>query len=78
MPDTTLSNGREITFDLSKLTIREYRALFDPKQPRSAEDEIVSRVAGLTIDEYLDLSYNDWRQMTLAFFKRAKEPINPN
>lgn len=79
MADLILSNGREITFDLSKMTVREYRALFDPKGKTEIEDKIISRVADLTIDEYLDLTQPDWRLLLLTFFKRAREPLaSPN
>jgi hypothetical protein len=80
MADITLSDGREITFNLAIVTLREYRALFDKTQPQSSEDEIISKVCGLGIEEYLDMPYQDWRRLLIAFFKRSREPIgaDPN
>jgi hypothetical protein len=76
MADITLQNGREIAFDLSAMTLREYRGLFDPKQPQSQEDEIAARVSGLTVDEYLDLPQPDWRRLMTALLKKAREPLS--
>ena len=78
MADITLSDGREITFDFTKLTLKEYRALFDKAQAVDDEDTIVARVCGIEIDEYQSLSYADWKRLLQAFFKRSREPVDPN
>ncbi len=64
---------------MSQMTLREYRGLFDRKQPQEQEDRILSKVSGLTIDEYLDLQQPEWRRLVQAFFKKAREPLaDPN
>ena len=78
MADITLSDGREITLDFTKLTLKEYRALFDKAQAVDDEDTIVARVCGIEIDEYQSLSYADWKRLLQAFFKRSREPVDPN
>lgn len=79
MADVKLSTGKQITFDLFAINIAEYRSLFEVGQPKVKEDELLSRVSGLTVEEYLELPYPDWRQLTLAFFTKAREPLNdPN
>jgi hypothetical protein len=80
MADITLSDGREITFDLKKVSLKEYRALFDPKQPRETEDATISKVSGLTVDEYVDLPLEDSKRLVVAFIKRAQKPVgaDPN
>jgi hypothetical protein len=79
MADLILSNGREITFDLSKMTLRQYRGLFDIKKKAVEEDPIISAVSGLTIEEYLDLPHPDWKRLLAALFKKAREPLaDPN
>lgn len=75
MADIKLGDGKEITFDLTSLTLKEYRALFDPKQPKEDEDRIVSRAAGLSLEEYVNLTYLDWKRLFVAFLKKAREPI---
>ena len=75
----TLSDGREITFDLYKVTLEEYRALFSRKQAQEDEDVIMARVAGLEVEDYRKLPYPDWRRLTLAFFEAARSPLaDPN
>ncbi len=79
MSDLTLSDGREITFDLDKISIREYRALFDPKQSVAEEDALIRAVSGLGDEEYLGLSLNDQKRLLKAFLKKARAPLaDPN
>lgn len=79
MSDITLSDGREITFDLDKITIRQYRALFDLKQSIADEDAIMKAVTGLSDDEYLDISIKDQKRLIKVFIKKAREPLaDPN
>jgi hypothetical protein len=79
MSDVTLADGREIEFDLSKITIEEYRALFDPTQPNEEEYEILAKCARLKADEVRKLSLADWKRFGGAFFKKAREPLaDPN
>lgn len=78
MADYTLSNGREITFALDKMSVREYRGLFSTKQSLDEENEVVARVCGLSLDEYLDMPYQEWRRLLVALIKKAREPIDPN
>ena len=72
----TLSDGRTVTYDLERLSIREYRSLFESGQPDAEADAILSRVTGLDVG---DLSYLDWRKLAAGFFKAAREPLaDPN
>ena len=81
MADIILSDGREITFDLTRLTMREYNGLFSADQPQSKDDEIISRVCGMTLDEYHaiqtsdTLTLYDWKALHKAFFKKCREPL---
>lgn len=79
MADLTLQDGREITVDLSQISLREYRALLDPKQTQAEEDATGCKVFGLTPDEYLDLSMVDMKRLWKVLFKKAREPLeDPN
>ena len=78
-PDVTLSDGREIVFDLNRISIREYRALFDREQSEGDEYATLAKAAGMTADEVGALGYEDWRRFGQAFFKKAREPLaDPN
>ena len=76
MADVTLSNGREITFDLNAISMLEYRGLFDDNQPRETDDEILARAGGLTAAEYIGLGVLDFKRYNQAFFAKAREPVN--
>lgn len=79
MSDVTLSDGREITFDLNKITYREYRKIFDEKENEKESDEKIARVCGLSYEDYDSLPLLDHRRVFLAFFKKAAEPMSdPN
>ena len=73
MADITLSDGREITFDFTKLTLKEYRALFDKAQAVDDEDTIVARVCGIEIDEYQSLSYADCKRSSSVHGSRLTQ-----
>ena len=44
-PDFVLKDGTEITFDLDKIEVAEYRSLFKPGATQETEDALVARVA---------------------------------
>jgi hypothetical protein len=76
MADITLSNGREITFDLTRLTVREWRSLLDPDQPREKEDQILERVAGLEEGAIMDMNMIDYKRLSKAFLKAITTPVS--
>jgi hypothetical protein len=68
-----------IRVDMSRITVREYRALFDKNQPQAEEDSTIAKACGLTVDELLDLSQPDYRRLAKRFFDAAREPLDdPN
>ena len=73
--DVILSDGREITFNLNKVTIKEYRALFDVAQPDQEEYAILAKASGLTAEAVGNLGFDDWRLFATAFFEKAREPL---
>ena len=79
MHKITLSDGREITIDLSVITVREYRDMVSPTQKQKDEDATIMKVTGLSEDELLNLTQPDWRYMMTKFFQFAREPLlDPN
>ena len=77
MSDLTLKDGREINFDLSQMTIAEYRSLFDPEKKADDGDGIIAKVTGLTEADITALPYPEYKRVAKAFFKKAAEP-DPN
>ena len=76
MQTVKLSNGREITVDIGRISVREYRALFNPEQKQDDEDSTPAKVAGLAVDELLDLSQPDYRRIITAMLADAKQPLD--
>lgn len=74
-PDLTLSDGRAVTFDLTRITMREFRSLFDGAQANEVGDELVGRTCGMSGDDLGALPYVDYRRLMAAFFKRCREPL---
>lgn len=79
MADVTLSNGRGLTFDLSKITISEFRSLLDPAQDEHKGDELVGGCSGMTAAEIGALPFPEYQKLMRAFFRKAREPLaDPN
>lgn len=76
MADLVLADGREITFDFSRITTRQWRDLFSSTQTLEEEDRIISGVAGLTVDELVDLPHLEYKRLCKAFFMRGRNPIS--
>lgn len=75
MADIILGGGREVNFDLEKITISEYEELLDGKVTRLREKEILSKPCGMTVDEIKELSYPDYRKLAIAFVRKAVSPV---
>lgn len=76
-PDIVL-NGKEYVIDLNRISIREWRSLFNDNQEQAAEDEILAKACGLNVDEFLDMGREDWRALVAAIFRKASQPLaNP-
>lgn len=69
----TLADGRNITIDLNKITLREWKNLFDPKQPDEDEDITFAKVAGMELAEFQSLGFADARTITSGVVKFAVE-----
>jgi ribonuclease I len=75
MPDITLSDGREITFDLRKLSVTEYRAMFDKASEFDADEAVMARCAGLAVEELRGLTLYDNKLLWREFFRVCREPL---
>ena len=70
---------KEIQFDLSKLTVKEYRLLFDKTTGRDYEEELICKVTGLELDDLANLSLLDYKRVFQGFIKAARDPLSdPN
>ena len=79
MSDLILSDGREVTIDLYKITIKEWRSLLDPKQKPEDEYKLLGQVSGLTAKQVESLPYPDFRRLGLKVAEKASNPLaDPN
>jgi len=75
MADVKLSDGREVEFDLDKITISEYRSLFDITQADDEADKVYAKCCNLPAKEIGALSFPDFRRLTKGFFEKSREPL---
>lgn len=79
MADVTLSDGRGLTIDLSKITMAEFRLILNPAQDDAVGDGQIGKCVGLSAEELAVLPYPDYRLVADAFFRKAREPLaSPN
>jgi hypothetical protein len=77
-PDLTLSDGREITFDLNKITVSEWRAFVENIQAE-VEDDLIERCGALEKGEIAKMGMGDYRLIGKVFYRRIREPLeDPN
>lgn len=82
--DVTLHDGRKLTLDIYCIKGKEYRALValigaDRGKLVEAEDILVARAWGLSVDAYTDLSPPEMLRLGQEFYKAAREPLaDPN
>lgn len=78
MADITIG-GREVTFDLEKISRKEFRSMITMEGSPKADDEIIARVAGVELKFIEDLPILDYKRLIKAFFKKTQEPLaDPN
>ena len=79
MADFTLSDGRDVDIDLSKLTIKEWKSLFNPAQPDEDEFALIARVTGWEVKEIENILQPDYQKLMVALYARAQNPVSdPN
>ncbi len=78
-PDFTLSDGTAITFDLRKMTRRQWKGIFDPGESDEESDVTVARVCGIEIKKLLELDLIEYKTLLNALIARARQPLSdPN
>jgi hypothetical protein len=71
----TLEGGRELTLDLRKISIKEFRLAVDQNSKEDESDEIVARAVGLKLKEFQALSQPDYRRIVAAFWRASTQPL---
>lgn len=77
--DVVLSNGQEITFDLNKVTYRQWKGIWSSSESDEDSDVTIARCAGITPEELNELSWLDFRQLLSALNQKGTKPLSaPN
>jgi hypothetical protein len=77
--DFVLKSGKEINFNLDELSHTDWVGLINPKQSKKKEEEIFSRVFGLTVEELGKLTEIEYRKLSKALVVRVVNPFtDPN
>lgn len=74
MADVILTDGTEITIDLSHITWREHKALFN-RNAEEKSDETMAKACGLSLEQFESLSVLDAKRITQKYFIKAAEPL---
>ena len=79
MADFTLADGREIDFDLDKMTYGQWLGFISPNESDERSDKTLARVAGLELKDIKKLKINEYKQLSLALMRKVREPLkDPN
>lgn len=72
----TLGDGRELTLDLRKISIKDFRFATANDTDNDKSDEIVARSVGLSVDKFQALSQPDYRRVVAGFWKAATQALD--
>ena len=79
MADLKLKSCKEISIDLSKITVKEWQALRNPAYSNDVDNEVVSRITGLTIEAIEKMAADEFNAMIFGIFDKMKRPLDsPN
>lgn len=75
MKEVTLSTKETLTIDTNRVSIKEFRSLFDAKQPDEDEYAIIGKIIGKTGEQVGEFGQRDYRLVLDAVIKAAGEPL---
>jgi hypothetical protein len=79
MADFTLQDGREINFDLNKLSYGQWLGIHSPTESEERTDKTLARVAGMELKDIKTLSIIEFKRLLAALRKKVQEPLSdPN
>jgi len=75
MDNLLLSDGSTITFDLSKVTHKEFAAFWNGNADEEARGEFFVKVCGMTVEKLDNLPELDWRKFKQKLNSVCFSPI---
>lgn len=63
--------------DLTKISLKEYRSLFDKSQPQEEEDALLARVFGFESGEQMvtELTQPEFKRLLDEMLRMARDPV---
>ena len=78
MADVTLKSGKEISFDFSKITLKEMQSLHNPAFADASDNATISRACGMSADDLTALPFDEFRAIFFALIRKASRADDPN
>ena len=75
--DLTLSDGKEVIFDLKKMTRQEYRDLHNPAYTDENDDLVLAKITGIDIEELRVMNMEDYSRLIWQLIRKVQQPSNP-
>ena len=75
--DLTLSDGKEVVFDLKKMSRQEYRDLHNPAYTDENDDLVLAKVTSIDIEELRDMNMEDYSRLIWQLIRKVQQPSNP-
>ena len=75
--DLTLSDGKEVVFDLKKMSRQEYRDLHNPAYTDENDDLVLAKVTGINVEELRDMNMEDYSRLIWQLIRKVQQPTNP-
>lgn len=74
-----LPGGGVVTFDLNKVTRKQYTDFARGKMTDDQDNALLAKVTGLRVAQIENLTQPEFRRLVRAFYKKAMEPLaDPN
>lgn len=79
MSEITLKSGKVVKVDVSKLTVKEWRAFVAPGSNANDENIVIEKCTNLKTDEIGEMIYSDFKDVVREIITVAQSPLdNPN
>lgn len=79
MAEVTLSTGKTIVLDMSRITFGEWRRYFSSRGTPKEDDAFVEKITGVKSAEQESLLRDDYRRIVVAIIKEGNQPLaDPN
>lgn len=73
-----LEDGSTITLNTNRMTISEYRHLFDKDANEDFGDVVLAKVASMSIEELRAIGHDDYMAIVHRFWKLVREANRPD